>query len=512
MDKQKKRAAKKQRELDAKQDTRKKMSVIASTTLNNDEDMVLDKKTWDKLRSIEPEDLDKYIDVSSESDSERNYDPSLPGMNKNMKVLKAMDDAEQAKIKGIVPKANDSDSEDSVTRVNRMEEEINEGLEQKKEYQMMKSKKEAKKDLKNQAMVELQRQKRTDLSDDEMLGNKDIFEEKAKPGDSDYSENDDDLEEERMLAKFRLQKADLKRQKTEEDDQEQQLFKNPLLAFEKEKKADDSSEWSDDEKYEPKMTRDEKRALKEKEKKLLGKKRRAGIQGDIDEVTDFFNNEGIEEVPVKDLAEKQDDDSEGLPEGYSSMDSDDLAETRALAKKMLRKKFREETISSSYNRYAFEEDKKVLPPWFAEDEAKAYIPNYNLTKEEVDEEKRALMEWNARPSKKVTEAKGRKKMRLQKAMTKLKSKAQVIANSDITEGSKMRQIKKMYNKEKSRHVEEKTYVVNRSFNTSMGKKAARGVKMVDSRTRADTRNGKLKRKKLGKKGGRAVTKGKKQKK
>merc|ERR1711935_610329 len=112
---------------------------------------------------------------------------------------------------------------------------------------------------------------------------------------------------------------------------------------------------------------------------------------------------------------------------------------------MLRKKFRETTISDSYNRYAFDDEARPMPNWFVEDEAKVSEPNYNLTKEEVDEEKRALMEWNCRPSKKVTEAKGRKKMRLQKAMIKLKSKAQVIANSDISEGSKMRTIKKMYN-------------------------------------------------------------------
>jgi len=150
-----------------------------------------------------------------------------------------------------------------------------------------------------------------------------------------------------------------------------------------------------------------------------------------------------------------------------------------------------------------------MPAWFAEDEAKAYIPNYNLTKEEVAVEKAALVEWNCRPSKKVTEAKNRKKLRLQKAMTKLKSKAQVIANStDIGEGSKMRQIKKMYNKEKTKHKEEKTYVVNRSFNTSQGRKAGRGVKMVDSRLRADTRNAKLNKKKQGKKGGKAKVKGK----
>jgi len=106
------------------------------------------------------------------------------------------------------------------------------------------------------------------------------------------------------------------------------------------------------------MTKDERRAAKEKERKLVGKKRRSGLQGDMDEVNDFFNVDGIEEVPVNDLANKKDSDSEDLPSGYSSMDSDDLAETRALAKKMLRKKFREETIADSYSRYAFDDNAK----------------------------------------------------------------------------------------------------------------------------------------------------------
>jgi AdoMet-dependent rRNA methyltransferase SPB1 len=62
-----------------------------------------------------------------------------------------------------------------------------------------------------------------------------------------------------------------------------------------------------------------------------------------------------------------------------------------------------------------------------------------LTQEEVDVEKQMLKEWNARPSKKVTEAKNRKKMRLVKAMSKIKTKANIITNaSDATEGSKMR--------------------------------------------------------------------------
>jgi len=46
------------------------------------------------------------------------------------------------------------------------------------------------------------------------------------------------------------------------------------------------------------------------------------------------------------------------------MDSDEIAETRALAKKMLRKKYREQVISDSYSRYANEDDETIIPTWF----------------------------------------------------------------------------------------------------------------------------------------------------
>lgn len=59
----------------------------------------------------------------------------------------------------------------------------------------------------------------------------------------------------------------------------------------------------------------------------------------MDDLKDFFNP-ALEEVPVEDLSKKKKQDDEDLPSGYTSMDSDEIAETRALAKKMLRKKFR----------------------------------------------------------------------------------------------------------------------------------------------------------------------------
>ena len=137
-------------------------------------------------------------------------------------------------------------------------------------------------------------------------------------------------------------------------------------------------------------------------------------------------------------------------------------------------------------------------------------------------EKEAIKAYNERPSKKVEQAKARKKKRLAKAMQKIKKRATIIADGDLNESTKMKQIQKMYRKEKERHKEEKTYIVNRSFNSSMGKKTARGVKVVDKRLRKDQRNDKFKAKKnkgsrgrvasktpKAKKGGRGKSTGKK---
>jgi AdoMet-dependent rRNA methyltransferase SPB1 len=57
-----------------------------------------------------------------------------------------------------------------------------------------------------------------------------------------------------------------------------------------------------------------------------------------------------------------------MGEGYDSMDSDEIAETRALAKRMLRKKDRTEILDATYNRYSFGDNLKDLPTWFVDDE------------------------------------------------------------------------------------------------------------------------------------------------
>lgn len=171
-----------------------------------------------------------------------------------------------------------------------------------------------------------------------------------------------------------------------------------------------------------------------------------------------------------------------------------------MAKKMLRKKTRSEILDSTYNKYATFDDPSVLPSWFLEDERRHFRPNLQVTKEEIAAEKAALKVYNERPSKKVMEAKARKKKRLAKAMNKVKQKAQVIVEQEIHEGTKMRQIQKLFRKEKDKMKEEKKYVVSKNFSHVGKSKVPRNMKVVDKRMKKDLKNQKSKAKKAKKHG------------
>lgn len=90
-------------------------------------------------------------------------------------------------------------------------------------------------------------------------------------------------------------------------------------------------------------------------------------------------------------------------------DPDNLASNMVLAKKMLRKRNKEMIEESTYNKYAWESEDDDLPEWFKEDERKHRYSIIPITKEEVEEEKRRIYLDQNRDSKKVIEAKWRKK-------------------------------------------------------------------------------------------------------
>merc|ERR1719330_1125663 len=117
-----------------------------------------------------------------------------------------------------------------------------------------------------------------------------------------------------------------------------------------------------------------------------------------------------------------------------------------MGQEMLVKKKRERMIDASYNRYAFD-DPDDLPSWFVEEEKQHRTPVMPVTKAQVAEYKAYLKAVNARPIKKVAEAKARKKRRAMKEWEKMKKQASSVSNNtELNERQKSRAIQKLYNK------------------------------------------------------------------
>lgn len=69
-------------------------------------------------------------------------------------------------------------------------------------------------------------------------------------------------------------------------------------------------------------------------------------------------------------------------------------------------------LVSSLLRYAFNEDEGELPEWFVQEEKQHRIRQLPIDKKEVEHYRKRWREINARPIKKVAEAKARKKRRV----------------------------------------------------------------------------------------------------
>ena len=359
-----------------------------------------------------------------------------------------------------------------------MDDEITNRLKEHKEYQLKtdeldkEEKMQKKKVMKGKRNLEMQIEHSNQL-EIKKYNNKDIKESE--------NESDEDFSDEDELAAIRaIEEQNKKRMKTTEKED----FINPLIATKKdmkrfkksleekeEKDSDAESFDSDVEEMADKM--DTKEKIEKDKKKKRNMKRKAKEEEE--------KNKGkFEEVK----AEKT----------YSDYDSDEIAEIRAIGKKMLRKKDRLDMIDSAYNRYAFAEDPDTLPSWFADEEEKFNKPIPMVTKEEIQAEKKFMKEYNARPSQKLAEFKERKKRKMVRAMAKVRQKANLIANSEeFNDISKMRQISKIYSTEKRKLKEKfntkKENVIGRSFAASApGKTSGRKYKMVDRRLKKDTRS------------------------
>lgn len=171
------------------------------------------------------------------------------------------------------------------------------------------------------------------------------------------------------------------------------------------------------------------------------------------------------------------------------------------------RKRKRDIVDDSFNRYAHNDDN--IPSWFKEDESKHTIRHVPVTKEEVDYYKQRLIDINARPIKKVIEAKTKKKYKMMKKLESARKRAQGILDAtDVSSQEKTQQIKGIYKKAGllTKKKTETTYVVAKKGLAGKRYKRPNSVKgpykVVDPRMKKDLKaaQGKDKTKGRGKKG------------
>jgi AdoMet-dependent rRNA methyltransferase SPB1 len=124
-------------------------------------------------------------------------------------------------------------------------------------------------------------------------------------------------------------------------------------------------------------------------------------------------------------------------------------------------KTKTQLINDGFNRYSLN-SKEGLPAWFLDEEAKFYKPNLPITKEAVIALRAKQRALDARPIKKVAEAKARKKFKAAQQLDKAMKKAEgVNSTADISEREKAQQIEKLMRR-----------------GLSAGKKAKKDIKVV----------------------------------
>jgi AdoMet-dependent rRNA methyltransferase SPB1 len=373
---------------------------------------------------------------------------------------------------------SDLDEDDLIDMMNEDIEENKRLYEEEKGKSVLKKKNKNKKEVDGIQLVE--QEKEDDLSDSDKADNEYDNEESEQGDDSDYYDNDNEDDNDNDID-IDENEANTNDDKNDNDNDNNDItITNPLRKAKKEKqqtqqqqqptttpanKSEDENALSSDTDEETKQPKNKPNKTKET---FLNKKtqRTPKEQNDVES-----NSEG------KDTSSDEDD-------GYNT---DEKAEIRAIAKKMLRKKERLNILKSTYNRYAFNEEDRA-PKWFIDDEKQHNVPNKPVTKAEILAERAYLKKITDRMPKKVLEAKARKRNKLNKRLEKVKKKAEAIANQEeINEFSKVKQIEKLYRKELSKGKEKKKYIISRAHTGNNRGKDGRNIKHVDRRLKKDKR-------------------------
>ena len=148
-------------------------------------------------------------------------------------------------------------------------------------------------------------------------------------------------------------------------------------------------------------------------------------------------------------------------------------------------------MDDGFNRYTFR-DTDGLPEWFLDDENKHSRPQRPITAAGAAAIKEKLRALNARPIKKVREAKDRKKFKVAQRLEKLRKKSALVADDEgISEKDKAQNIAKLMSKAaKKKPKQQVKLVVAKGGNRGISGRP-RGVKgkykIVDARLKKDVR-------------------------
>uniref|UniRef100_A0A8D2ZMK1 pre-rRNA processing protein FTSJ3 n=1 Tax=Scophthalmus maximus TaxID=52904 RepID=A0A8D2ZMK1_SCOMX len=235
-----------------------------------------------------------------------------------------------------------------------------------------------------------------------------------------------------------------------------------------------------------------------------GKKRKA----EEEEKEEAAQPEEEKAGPSKAAAEESDSDSDDSSDDEKILDAEGLALGCQIATS---KKRARDLMDGSFHRFANSEEVWEVPEWFLDDERKHRKKPVPVTREMVEEFKQKWKEIDARPIKRVAEAKARKKRRMLKKMEQAKKKAEAVVNTvDSSEREKMAQLKSIYKKAGlGKEKREVTYVVTKKGGGKNVRRppGVKGVfKVVDGRMKKDMRG--MQRKDQRAKGGRGGKGGK----
>ncbi|EME86703.1 uncharacterized protein MYCFIDRAFT_77468 [Pseudocercospora fijiensis CIRAD86] len=241
-----------------------------------------------------------------------------------------------------------------------------------------------------------------------------------------------------------------------------------------------------------------------------GRDRDSGIDVDSPEL-----KAETEKMDVDDVEEEAAEEDGSEPEEVAAEDSDEdweegttkekpedegrpnidiiTAEAMTLAHQLATGKItKAQMLDDNFNKYSLR-DTDGLPEWFLDDEGKHSRAQRPVTKEAAAAIKEKMRALNARPIKKVREAKARKTLRAARRIEKIKKKSEGLAeDGDASERDKANQISKLMAKAAKAGKKKKQPVkVIRAGGQNKGSGRPRGVKgkykMVDPRLKKDVR-------------------------